>query len=341
MSSNIVNALVVRDLKVAAGKLPILKGVDLVLAPGDRLGLVGESGSGKSILALSIMQLQRPPVRIVSGDVCVGAVNLTKASRHALDRVRGSSISMIFQDASQALNPLMTVGDQVVEAVMLHSAASKHEAVSRAIDLLGDVGIPNARKRFAAYPYEFSGGMRQRVMIAIALAGDPAVLLCDEPTTALDVTTQAKVLSLLDRLCAARGLAALLITHDMGVAAGFCDEMAVMYAGEIMERATTPALYSSPRHPYTQALMSATLDLDADIARPLPTIEGQPTLAHEVLDGCAFAPRCPFAIAACKLAKVDLEPAGRGLARCIRVDELPSAAHHRLPGSTDARAKEL
>jgi oligopeptide/dipeptide ABC transporter ATP-binding protein len=315
------SGLDVTDLRVDVGSTPIVRGVSFSLRPGARLGLVGESGSGKSLTALSVMGLVRPPLRVTGGRVRLGELDLRALRRKELDRVRGRRISMIYQDPAAALNPLMTVGDQIAEAVRLHTDADRSAARERAVELLGEVGVPLARSRMRAYPHEFSGGMLQRVMIAMALAGDPDVLLCDEPTTALDVTTQVRIMNLLDRLCSATGVAALLITHDLGVAAGFCDDIAVMYAGQIVERATTPTLYGQPRHPYSQALMSAIIDLDVDLDRPVPAIAGQPPAPGEVGHGCAFQPRCPRAIESCGADVPQLRDVAGSLVRCIRADE--------------------
>jgi oligopeptide/dipeptide ABC transporter ATP-binding protein len=313
--------LEVNDLRVDVGTTPIVRGVSFSLRPGTRLGLVGESGSGKSVTALSIMGLIRQPLRVTGGQVRLGDVDLRTLRRKELDRVRGRRISMIYQDPAAALNPLMTVGDQIAEAVRLHTDTNRAAARQRAADLLGEVGVPHARTRLRAYPHEFSGGMLQRVMIAMALAGDPDVLLCDEPTTALDVTTQVRIMNLLDRLCSATGVAALLITHDLGVAAGFCDDVAVMYSGQIVERAGTPALFSAPEHPYSQALMSAIIDLDVDLDRPVPAIPGQPPAPGEVGAGCSFQPRCPRAIPQCGTQAPALREVGASLVRCIRAGE--------------------
>ena len=320
------SGLDVTDLRVNVGSTPIVRGVSFALRPGARLGLVGESGSGKSLTALSIMGLVRPPLRVTGGQVRLGDVDLRALRRKELDRVRGRRISMIYQDPMASLNPLMTVGDQIAEAVLLHTDVSRAVARERAVELLGEVGVPLARTRLRAYPHEFSGGMLQRVMIAIALAGDPDVLLCDEPTTALDVTTQIRIINLLDRLCSATGVAALLITHDLGVAAGFCDDIAVMYAGQIVERAPTPALYGQPRHPYSQALMSAVIDFDTDLDRPVPAIAGQPPAPGDIGPGCAFQPRCPRAIELCGADEPALREVGRRLVRCIRADEATDPA---------------
>jgi oligopeptide/dipeptide ABC transporter ATP-binding protein len=310
----------VAGLEVSVGSTPIVRGVGFALSAGRRLGIVGESGSGKTLTALAIMGLHRHPIRVTGGRVRLGETDLLGLSRRRLDRVRGRRISMIYQDPGSSLNPLMTIGAQIVEAIRLHQNVSRGVARDRAAHLLGEVGIPDPRGRVDAYPHEFSGGMRQRVMIAMALAGEPEVLLCDEPTTALDVTTQARVIDLIDRICHERGLAAVLITHDLGVAAGFCDDIAVMYAGQIVESAPVAALYASPGHPYSQALMSATIDLGADLLTPIPVIPGQPPLPEDLGGGCAFAPRCPLALDRCA-EPVEPRPVGTALVRCVRAGE--------------------
>jgi peptide/nickel transport system ATP-binding protein len=329
----------VADLRVNVGSTPIVRGVSFTLRPGARLGIVGESGSGKSLTALAIMGLVRPPLWVTGGQVRLGDVDLLTLRRKELDQVRGRRISMIYQDPVASLNPLMTVGNQIAEAVRLHSNVGRSVAQARAVELLGDVGVPNARSRIRSYPHEFSGGMLQRVMIAMALAGDPDVLLCDEPTTALDVTTQARIINLLDRLCSATGIAALLITHDLGVAAGFCDDIAVMYAGQIVERASTPVLYGQPRHPYSEALMAAIIDLDVDLDRPVPAIAGQPPAPGEVGRGCAFQPRCSRAIELCGADAPALRDVAGSLVRCIRADEAtdPARPHEAADNDGDDR----
>jgi oligopeptide/dipeptide ABC transporter ATP-binding protein len=311
----------VRDLQVSVGATPVVRGISFGLAAGQRLGIVGESGSGKTLTALAVMGLHRPPVRVTGGRVEFAGTDLLQCQRRELDRIRGKRISMIYQDPAASLNPLMTVGAQIVEAIQLHDRVSRQIAQNRAADVLGEVGVPQPRQRLAAYPHEFSGGMRQRVMIAMALAGEPEVLLCDEPTTALDVTTQARVIKLIDRICQQRHLAAVLITHDLGVAAGFCDDIAVMYAGQIVERAPTTHLYAAPSHPYSSALMAATIDLGAALDKPIPAIPGQPPLPEEFGNGCDFRPRCPLAVDACA-EPVPLRPRDATLVRCVRPGEM-------------------
>lgn len=308
----------VRDLRVSIGDTPVVHGISFHLAPGERLGLVGESGSGKSLTALSIMGLNRDPIRVSGGQVMLGDLNLLTLGRTALNRVRGARISMIYQDPASSLNPLMTVGAQISEAISLHEPGERGRLRVRAEGLLGDVGIPNPRRWLDSYPHEFSGGMRQRVMIAIALACQPEVLLCDEPTSALDVTTQSLVINLIDRLCSERGVATVLITHDLGVAAGFCDNIAVMYAGQLVEQCSTATLFSRASHPYSHALISARVDLGVDVAAALPAIAGQPPLPGTLTQGCSFRPRCPRAVEACAEDRIELRPVDGSLVRCIR-----------------------
>jgi oligopeptide/dipeptide ABC transporter ATP-binding protein len=309
--------LQVRDLEVCVGTTPVVRGVTFDLAPGERLGIVGESGSGKSLTALSIMGLHRDPVRVSGGQVLLGGTDLISLRRKDLDRVRGARVSMIYQDPGSSLNPLMKVGAQIVEAICLHEPVTRAQGRERAMQLLDDVGVPDPGRRLDSYPHEFSGGMRQRVMIAMALACRPDVLLCDEPTTALDVTTQSLVINLIDRLCRERGVATVLITHDLGLAAGFCDTMAVMYAGQLVEYSSTSNLFAHPRHPYSHALMSATVDLSADVNAALPAIAGQPPLPGTIGAGCAFQPRCSRAVQSCSVQDIPLGQVEESLVRCV------------------------
>jgi peptide/nickel transport system ATP-binding protein len=295
--------LTVSDLRVTLlgpGHHPIepVRGVTLRLARGQRLGIVGESGSGKSLTALALMRLLHPPARL-SGEVLLDGEDLLQLSDRAMARVRAKRMSMIYQDPMSSLNPVFTVGKQIVEAIRIAGDVSTGAARARAIDLLGEVGVPEPKRRIDSYPHEFSGGMRQRVMIAMALSTDPDVIIADEPTTALDVTTQARVIDLLSRVVRDRGLAVILITHDLGVAAGFCDEVKVMYAGRFVESAPVDALYAQAVHPYTEALLNAVCRLDADIDRPMIAIGGQPPLPGALPAGCPFHPRCPAAETRC------------------------------------------
>lgn len=313
----------VDDLRVGTDHLQLLRGVTLALHRGERLGLVGESGSGKSLTALSVMRLLESPAKITGGTIRVDGEDLTEISRRALNAFRGRRIAMIYQDPGAALNPLMTIGTQLEEAIRLHDkTVSRTAARARALELLEEVGIAEPSAAVAAYPHEFSGGMRQRVMIAMALSCDPELLICDEPTTALDVTTQARVMELIDHLSRERGTAVLLITHDLGVVAGFCDRVAVMYAGQIVEMTTTTSFFTAPSHPYSQSLLAASLDLHTPIGTRLPAIPGAPRAPRDFDEGCAFRERCQIAVAACSQGPIPLIPvdADSG-ARCIRVEE--------------------
>jgi len=310
-------ALDVRNLSVAAGETPLVHDVSFAVAAGARVSLVGESGSGKTITALAVMGLLRPPVRIAGGSVLLGDTDLRRLSRRQLDRVRGGRIAMVYQDPMATLNPLHRVVEQIVEAIRLHTPLDRRAARARAVELLEDVGIPDAAAKAEAYPHELSGGMRQRVVIAMALSGDPELLLCDEPTTALDVTTQRRIVELLVRVSEERGVAMVMITHDLGVAAGFSDEVAVMYAGRIVERAEATRIYAEPCHPYTEALLGAACDLTLPLERPIPTIQGQPPSPGELAGGCSFHPRCRYAQPLCEVDRpLLLEAAGGGSVAC-------------------------
>jgi oligopeptide/dipeptide ABC transporter ATP-binding protein len=273
--------------------------VDVRIETGETLGLVGESGSGKSIFGLSVLGLLPPGGHIVGGSIQVEGRELVGLSEHELRQIRGNDVAMIFQDSQSSLNPTKTIGDQVAETVRLHRGASKKEAAERALEMLNLVGLPQPQERLKAYPHELSGGQRQRVMIAIALANEPRVLLADEPTTALDVTIQAQILSLLDELRDRLGMATLLVTHDMGVVAGRTSRINVMYAGRIVETAPTNRLFTAMRHPYTQGLLGSIPRLESDNRRALVSIPGLPPDLTNPPPGCRFAPRCPRATAQC------------------------------------------
>jgi oligopeptide/dipeptide ABC transporter ATP-binding protein len=280
------------------GVVHAVDGVSLAVDAGSTLGLVGESGCGKSVTALSIMRLlPTPPARIVSGSIRLGGRELTELSERELEDVRGRQIGMVFQDPMTALNPTLTIGTQIAEVLQRHLGLKRPAARRRAAELLAEVGIPRAAERLDDYPHRFSGGMRQRVGIAIAIACEPRLLIADEPTTALDVTVQAQVLDLLDDLRREHEMAMLLITHNMGVVAESADEVAVMYAGQIVEQAPAPELFSRPEHPYTEALLAALPDLDDHGARDgrLAAIPGRPPDLIDPPAACRFAPRCPFA----------------------------------------------
>jgi peptide/nickel transport system permease protein len=296
-------------------------GVSLAVRPGECLGIIGESGSGKSVTALSVMGLvASPPGVITGGAVRFQGEDLVGASYDTLRRKRGDRVAYIFQDPLSTLHPLYKVGDQLAEAIRSHHKLSRADARSRAIQLLKDVRIPNAESRVDDFPHEMSGGMRQRVGIAMALANDPDVIIADEPTTALDVTVQAQILSLLDDLRRDRGLAIIFITHDFGVVAQLCDRMAVMYAGRIVEEGPTDSVLRRPLHPYTKRLIECVPEL-GEGRRELAAIPGLPPVVDDLPPGCAFAPRCPKAQSTCREGDVGLEHAGRRAVRCLYPEE--------------------
>ena len=295
----------VRDLQTQfvtdSGLVRAVDGVTFDVKAGEVVGIVGESGSGKSVTNLSILGLlPKPQGRIAGGSVRFRGNDLVGASEDQLRKIRGNRIAMIFQDPMTSLNPYLKVEEQLSEVVQLHLGLDRKAAVQRAVDLLERVGIPDAARRIKSYPHEFSGGMRQRVMIAMALLCDPDVLIADEPTTALDVTIQAQILELLNELRAERGMAIIFITHDLGVVAGMCDRVVVMYAGRIVEEAPTDELYAHPQHPYTQALLRSVPRLDESTHEKLFSIEGlPPRLDKGAFTACTFAPRCPLAEERC------------------------------------------
>ncbi len=273
--------------------------VSFELERGKVLGIVGESGSGKSVTAMTILGLTRDKNTAFEGEVLYRGENLLALPESRLREVRGNEIAMIFQDPMTSLNPVYTVGDQIVEAIVTHEQASKQEAKRRAVELLRQVGIPNPQERVDDYPHQFSGGMRQRAMIAMALSCNPDVLIADEPTTALDVTIQAQILELLDRLRADFDSAVILITHDLGVVAEVADEIFVMYAGRIVERASKRQLFYDPQHPYTWGLLGSIPRLDRPKPKKLASIEGMPPSLINLPQGCKFRPRCPHAFDKC------------------------------------------
>jgi peptide/nickel transport system ATP-binding protein len=314
--------LEVQDLRmvfpVEGGEAAAVDGVSFAIDRGRVLGLVGESGSGKSMTALCMLRLVPPPGRITRGRVLLDGRDLLSLPEREMRRVRGAQVAMIFQEPMTALNPVLNVGSQVAEAIALHRPVSRRQAWERAVALLGEVGIQDAARRATDYPHQLSGGMRQRVMIAMAISCEPALLVADEPTTALDVTIQAEILGLLRRLRERYGMALLLITHDLGVVAEQADDVAIMYAGRIVEQAPVATLFESPLHPYTQALLRSMPTLGRHAER-LETIPGQVPSLTRLPSGCAFRDRCPQAIEACAAAVPPLEdrPAGRRVA-CIR-----------------------
>ena len=300
------------------GEVRAVDDVSFTLDAGETLCLVGESGCGKSVTALSIMRLIAKPGRIARGAILFNGRDLTKLSEAEMRKLRGDDLGMIFQDPLTSLNPVFTVGEQIAEAIRLHRGVSKKEAWNQAVAGMRDVAIPAPELRAKNYPHEMSGGMRQRVMIAMALACDPKLLIADEPTTALDVTIQAQILDLLNQLKAQRNLALLLITHDLGVVAEIADRVAVMYAGQIVEEAPVRALFAQPRHPYTAGLLRAVPRLGSHHAR-LQTIEGVVPNPLELPPGCRFAPRCAYRQAQCEAGKIELTALDAAhQARCVR-----------------------
>jgi len=281
------------------GVVRAVDGVDLYINKGETLGVVGESGCGKSVTALSIMRLiPQPPGRIVEGQIVYNGRNLIDLSNAQMRKIRGKEISMIFQEPMTSLNPVFTVGEQIAEAIRLHEGLGRRDAMDKTVDMLKLVHIPNAERRVKEYPHQLSGGMRQRVMIAMALSCNPKLLIADEPTTALDVTIQAQILELLNELKAKLGMAIMLITHDMGVIAETAQRVVVMYAAQVVEEAAVTELFKEPLHPYTQGLLRSIprIDLAATERRKLETISGTvPTLRGAVKPGCRFAPRCVLA----------------------------------------------
>lgn len=282
------------------GIVHAVRGVSFSVHAGEALGIVGESGCGKSVTAQAILRLlPEDTAKIAQGTICLQGRNLLELSEQEMCDVRGNAISMIFQDPMTSLNPVQTIGAQIMESLHLHKKLTEQAARERTIELLRLVGIPQPENRLAAYPHQFSGGMRQRVMIAMALAGDPLLLLADEPTTALDVTIQAQILELLADLKQRMNTAIVLISHDLGVIAKLCEQVAVMYAGEIVERGTARDIFYHPQHPYTQGLLQALPRRDGNRTKPLAVIEGQPPDLLYAIQGCAFMPRCPHAMNIC------------------------------------------
>jgi peptide/nickel transport system ATP-binding protein len=282
--------------------LPAVRDLNFSIAPGEVLGLVGESGSGKSITSLAIMRLLPPQAR-VSGDILFAengsARNLATLPDDSMRQLRGSRLAMIFQEPMTALNPVMRVGDQIAEAVLAHGSRSRSEAQKRAVQAMNDVAIPEPQRRARDYPHQLSGGMRQRVMIAMAIVNRPQLLIADEPTTALDVTIQAQILDLLADLRSRFGLAMLFISHDLAVVSQVAHRVAVMYAGSVVELAGKHEIFHAPAHPYTRGLLQAVPDLKTQRGRPLGTIEGTVPPLHAMPPGCAFEPRCGFRIPEC------------------------------------------
>lgn len=297
--------LEVNDLKMyfhtEDGIVKAVNGVSYTLDRGETLGVVGESGSGKSVTSLTIMGLiEMPPGKVEGGDVLYRGKSLLSMSEEEMEHVRGNDIAMIFQDPMTSLNPVYTIGRQLSEGMRLHKGLSKKEALERSVELLKMVGIPNAEQRVKEYPHEFSGGMRQRVMIAMALACDPDILIADEPTTALDVTIQAQIIELMQEMQKKNGNAIIMITHDLGVVADIADKIMVMYAGQPVEFGSRDEIFYNPIHPYTWGLNRSIPEPAIDEKHPLTPIKGNPPSLVDVPEGCAFAPRCPYATDRCR-----------------------------------------
>ena len=318
----------VRDLQVEfrmrEGVAKAINGISFHLDKGESLAILGESGSGKSVTAQAVMGIiDSPPGFVTGGQIFFRGRDLQKLPEKQRQNVRGAQIAMIFQDALSALNPVFPVGWQIAEMFRVHKGMNRRDAQAEAIRLMERVHIPGAKERATAYPHQFSGGMRQRIMIAMAISLDPAILIADEPTTALDVTVQAQIMELLSELQQESGMGLILITHDLGVVANVADRCAVMYAGRLVEGADAPTLYTHPRHPYTQGLLESLPRLDTKLGETLPAIGGLPPNLLAMPAGCPFHPRCKFAVAQCRQSDpppfVDLSP--HQAAACWRVDD--------------------
>jgi oligopeptide transport system ATP-binding protein len=327
--------------KTREGWVHAVDGVGFSIDEGERLGVVGESGCGKSVTALSIMRLiPHPPGETLEGSIVFGGQDLLELPEGAMRKVRGKQIGMIFQDPLTSLNPVLTIGSQIMEGLKLHMGLKNQQAKRRAIELLREVGIPEAERRLNSYPHQFSGGMRQRVMIAIALACRPQLIIADEPTTALDVTVQAQILELINSISAEYNSAVMLITHDLGVVAGMTDRVVVMYAGHVVEMASTDELFANPRHPYTLGLLASVPRLDEARQEELTPIEGAPPDLLHPPDGCSFAPRCLFATSQCK-APPPLRSVGNNHVTACWYDINEPAEQHRAAARREARVRRL
>jgi len=315
-----MSLLQVKDLYTSfftsSGEVKAVNGVSFNLEEGKVLGIVGESGSGKSVTAYSILQILTNPGRIVSGSIKLKEQELVGCSKETMQKIRGNQISIIFQDPMTSLNPVFTIGNQLMEAILLHTNRNKEEAKARAIEMLKLVGVNEPEKRIEQYPHEFSGGMRQRVMIAMALACEPDILIADEPTTALDVTIQAQILDLMKELQKKLGMAIILITHDLGVVAEMCDDIIVMYAGQISERGTADDIFYNPKHEYTKGLLKS-IPTVQDEKQRLKPIGGNPVDLLNMPAGCPFAPRCDNAMKICLTVNpVEMTIEGKHTSRC-------------------------
>jgi len=339
-----VPLLDVKDLSTSFntedGVVRAVQGVSFSVEKGQTLGIVGESGCGKSVTCLTIMGLNPKRTTMSSGEALWKGEDLLTTKPSRLRDIRGNEISMIFQDPMTSLNPVHTIGRQLVEAILLHRDVTKRVARARALELLKAVGIPRAEQRIDDYPHQFSGGMRQRVMIAMALINDPDLLIADEPTTALDVTTQAQILALMKTLQEEFGSAILMITHDLGVVAEIADDVIVMYAANVVEQAEVHDLFQRPQHPYTWGLMGSLPRLEADVER-LTQIPGQPPSLLRPPNGCRFHPRCPYVMEVCKTTAPELRPTQRDqahLQRCHLDEETKEREAAKLLAATMAEA---
>jgi peptide/nickel transport system ATP-binding protein len=319
------SVLSLRNLEVSFrtqnGIVQAVRGVDLDVAPGEMVGIVGESGSGKSVTFLGMMGLL-PKSAVIAGSATVGGAQMVGASKQTMRAIRGQKVAMIFQDPLSALNPVHKVGDQIVEMIQAHQDMPKSAAWQKAVELLDIVGIPQPKDRAVQYPHEFSGGMRQRVMIAMAIANDPDVLIADEPTTALDVTVQAQILDVIARIQRDMKTAVVMITHDLGVIARVADRVQVMYAGRVVERAEVHRLFDAPTHPYTVGLLHSLPRHGQE--RLLPIAGSPPNMLHPP-SGCAFRPRCVYASDICAQQLPELQPHAESVTACVRIDEIDLA----------------
>ncbi|APQ62181.1 Oligopeptide transport ATP-binding protein OppD [Paenibacillus polymyxa] len=310
------------EFKTAAGTIRAVDGVDLSVGKGETLGIVGESGCGKSITSLSIMQLLPKGLgKVAAGEVRFNGENMLDFSERKMRSIRGNEMAMIFQEPMTSLNPVFKIGKQIAESARYHHGVSKHKAKDMAVDMLTKVGIPRPEKVAASYPHELSGGMRQRVMIAMAMVCNPKLLIADEPTTALDVTIQAQILDLMRELQKSEGTSILMITHDLGVVAEMCDRVVIMYAGQVVEETDVKTLFKDPKHPYTQSLLASLPQLNSDQER-LASIPGQVPNPLDMPQGCRFAPRCQYAKEICRAEAPELTEVEPGhKSRCLLQQE--------------------
>ena len=317
------------EFRTGAGLVRAVDGVSYTVDPGETVAIVGESGSGKSVSAMSILRLiPDPPGRITEGQILFAGRDLLSLSDDEMREVRGSEIGMVFQEPMTSLNPVLTIGRQITETLQQHRGADRATADRRAVELLTLVGIADPERRLRQYPHQLSGGMRQRIMIAIALTCEPRLIIADEPTTALDVTIQAQILELMAGLTRRLNVALIIITHNLGVVARYAKRVNVMYAGRLVESGSAAEVYHDPRHPYTMALLRSVPRLDRPRQARLDPVDGQPPDLTRLDDGCSFRPRCRFAVAACAVSRPDLEPAGATghLSACFRRNEISAAA---------------